>query len=92
MNVVPLEGIQRNQIGRIFASWVMYLAVLRKKQKFLATFFHGKSLCINFLQKNVLGYILADFFKTHLVTVKESSGLFGEKNANATPSQIQKLS
>jgi hypothetical protein len=24
--------------------------------------------------------------------VKESSGLFGEKNANATPSQIQKLS
>jgi hypothetical protein len=71
---VQVVAVQGDQIGRIFAYWVIvyfrqFYENYRNGSNLLDTFVHGKSYihkCIlkytYLLTKNVLGYILGDFF------------------------------
>jgi hypothetical protein len=64
---------QGDQVGRIFAYWVIVNFVqcfenYRSSTNDLATFFHGASDVIIFT-KTWLGYILGDFSQTHKVTL-----------------------
>jgi hypothetical protein len=71
-----IDSRQGDQIGRIFASWliVRFVQLYQKLQKhanFGGLLFRRKKLCINF-DKNGLGYILGDFSQSHLVTLAAS--------------------
>jgi uncharacterized MAPEG superfamily protein len=68
---------QGDQIGRIFAfRAIVYIQChvfeITYVVAFMRSFYHGKSFVyVLILTKNVLGYILGDFFsQTHLVTVE----------------------
>jgi hypothetical protein len=64
---------QGDQIGRIFADWSIVSIVQRfvndrSSGQFRATFSHGTNDILN-LTTFLFGYILGDFWQTHLVTL-----------------------
>jgi hypothetical protein len=57
---ILLDFKQGDQIGQIFAFWVIFSLGSFLINEFLATCLHGKSYLL-ILSKNVLSYILGDF-------------------------------
>jgi hypothetical protein len=65
---------QGDQIGRIFAHWAIaclgwFTENYKSRPNIGATCLPRCKICISFLQKNGLGYILGHFSQPHLVTL-----------------------